>query len=239
MQVHVLNLERTPERWVEFRRRNEHLPHVRRAQAVDGRDVYRFSGETKTILAEDLHYTPGAVGCALSHIHQWQQCVADGLPRTILEDDAWAHFDFQQHAYGLIEAYPRFDIIVWGWNWDCPVQFKKLPGLFSTQLVMNPVELQTNIEIYQRSLLPQPSLYELEFCFGTPAYTITPKGAAQLLEKLLPLRNFKMETPSFMAENTGIDVALNTVYRQLRAYVCYPPLVVTANDKSKSTIFEN
>jgi hypothetical protein len=34
----------------------------------------------------------------------------------------------------------------------------------------------------------------------------------------------------------GIDMTLNAVYRDLNAFMCFPPLVVTRNDHSQSTI---
>jgi hypothetical protein len=36
--------------------------------------------------------------------------------------------------------------------------------------------------------------------------------------------------------NIGIDATLNGIYRDLQAFVCFPPLVVSPNDHSKSTV---
>jgi len=36
--------------------------------------------------------------------------------------------------------------------------------------------------------------------------------------------------------NIGIDATLNSLYRDLNAYVCFPPLVVSPNDRANSTI---
>jgi hypothetical protein len=39
-------------------------------------------------MAEGLGYTPGAIGCALSHIAFWRACAAADGPVTVCEDDA-------------------------------------------------------------------------------------------------------------------------------------------------------
>jgi hypothetical protein len=37
-------------------------------------------------------------------------------------------------------------------------------------------------------------------------------------------------------KTVGIDAALNSLYRQINAYVCFPPLVISKNERLKSTI---
>ena len=44
------------------------------------------------------------------------------------------------------------------------------------------------------------------------------------------------ERGSRSIRTVGIDVTLNSVYRDLNAFICFPPLVVTRNDLSQSTI---
>jgi hypothetical protein len=60
-----------------------------------------------------------------------------------------------------------------------------------------------------------------------------------LLERAVPLRNFTLEvrrikTPAL--PNVGIDVVMNEAYSNLNAFVSFPPLAVTKNDHSVSTI---
>lgn len=51
-------------------------------------DLWRAAGVE--ILADrgKLRWRPGAQGCWLSHFAQWQACVRDSKPRTVLEHDA-------------------------------------------------------------------------------------------------------------------------------------------------------
>lgn len=47
----------------------------------------------------------------------------------------------------------------------------------------------------------------------------------------VPIPGLRRALPNF-----GIDVTMNQYYRDLNAYVCFPPLVWTENDKMSSDI---
>ena len=178
MKKFVISLSRTPERLENFRRLNSHLSNFSRYPAVDGQLTDKSTYPLR--LASDLRYSPGAVGCALSHINLWAECERLGKPITILEDDAVTHVGFDGLSEKLVQKLPKnWDLVIWGWNFDCPLNYD-----------------------------------------------------------LLPVRNFRMKTVHFEADNGGIDVALNSVYQKLNSYVCVPPLLLTPNDHSISTTRE-
>jgi len=66
----------------------------------------------------------------------------------------------------------------------------------------------------------------------------------RIMDKCLPLRSQVIPFPEGLRakphmpyfRTVGIDVTLNAVYRDLNAFMCFPPLVVTRNDHSQSTI---
>jgi glycosyl transferase, family 25 len=56
----------------------------------------------------------------------------------------------------------------------------------------------------------------------------------------LPLSNREVFIPGLQraVPNTAIDVALNEVYPRINAFVSFPPLVITRNFHSNSTVQE-
>jgi hypothetical protein len=70
------------------------------------------------------------------------------------------------------------------------------------------------------------------------AYTISPKGAAKFKQACFPLRNFQLKILLINnpIRNRGIDSAMNKVYGELGSYVCFPPLVISKNERQLSTV---
>jgi hypothetical protein len=63
---------------------------------------------------------------------------------------------------------------------------------------------------------------------GLMAYSLSPKGAAALLEACLPLRKRLIPYPgtgTFLPDN-GIDVAMSGAYGSMQTFACVPPLVL-------------
>jgi glycosyl transferase family 25 len=236
----VISLARTPERWELFQKANRHLANVERVEAIDGKLCSRAKLAIDGYIAPDLKYTAGAIGCAMSHVRQWERCVEADEPLLVLEDDAITRGNIEkvlELIFGSSGETRGYDYVALGWNFDCPAQLDLLPGVTPAQITLKPDELAKNAQKFQQETRI-PTFYPLQWCFGTPGYIISPEGARTLLSQLLPLRNFTMTTNLGTAENTGIDVALNAVYSKLRAYASLPPLVITPNDKATSTVFQ-
>jgi len=83
-----------------------------------------------------------------------------------------------------------------------------------------------------------PAPMRLLHSFGTPCYSISPKGARALLDLCLPLSTGLVNFPRFgvRTENKGIDTAMNGAYPSLNAFVSMPPLVATEHRPEDSTI---
>jgi glycosyl transferase, family 25 len=84
MELRVLNLRRTPERWAAFRTHNPSLANAQQVEAVDGQALDLAALVAEGIVAADLNYRMGALGNALSHIAEWQRILHTGEPATIL-----------------------------------------------------------------------------------------------------------------------------------------------------------
>jgi tetratricopeptide (TPR) repeat protein len=103
--------------------------------------------------------------------------------------------------------------------------------------------MRSNSQCFQQqSVSPHP--FKLLWAFGLPSYTISPKGARGLKSKLLSLRPVRLPLPQGVSSpdhkrsiaTKGLDSTLNGVYRDLSAFLCFPPLVINKIELSKSTV---
>jgi len=222
-----------------FRRFNSHLSEITRVEAVDGTTIQRPDLIRDGIAADALpHYSPGALGVALSHRGIWQDCVRSGSPCTVAEDDAVFNLHFEQKAAGMIASLPpNWDLILWGWNFDSPLEVDVLPGMSRSAMFFRGTTLGSNVHKFQ-SLRHETVALRLLGAFGIVGYSASVNGAQTLLDKCFPLREEGIPIPSLQQTNwnTGLDVVLNKLYPTLHAYVCVPPLVWTENDKTTSDI---
>jgi glycosyl transferase, family 25 len=241
MEISVINLDRSPDRLSDFMENNRHLSSVKRFPAFEGRGISRQSLKERNILEGDmLTYSDGAIGCALSHLVQWEKCINEKKVLTIAEDDAVFHREFECLAQEVLASLPiDWDIILWGWNFDSIVAFDMLPGVSYCIGSFDQDGLRKNIQGYQHAIVA-PKAYRAIRCVGTVCYTISPSGAEKLYKYCLPIRTMDVLYPGLNQNrplpNTGIDNMMNELYPRINAFVSFPPLVATKNDHSISTI---
>jgi glycosyl transferase, family 25 len=121
--------------------------------------------------------------------------------------------------------------------------FEMLPGVSHCLAQFEQDRSRAGIAAFHSQALA-PQLFRLIWQFGTPGYTVSPKGARALQEKVLPLKPTTAAFPPAMRsqlqathfKNVGIDSAMNNAWGALNAYICFPPLVITKNELGKSTI---
>ena len=234
--VKVISLARTPQRRSEFERRNPGLA-FEFFDAVDGSALSEADLAATGLFPPGLGYTPGAFGVALSHHALWEEAAAGTAPLTVAEDDAVFRPDFAAMQAQLLAGLPAgWDIVLWGFNFDSVLSFW-LPFGLRTVMAFDHTQTRTAIERL-RTDHTQPQLHRLEFNFGIPAYTISPAGARRFKAGCFPMREFTRTFPMLPepVRNFGIDAAMNQVYPLASAHVCFPPLVVTPNDRGASTI---
>lgn len=238
MEISLINLDRQPDRLASFQRFNAHLSQVTRVAAMEGGNYSRAVLLEKNIFAEPMPgYTAGAIGCALSHLSQWENAFNTGKVTTVAEDDALFHPDFESLAPEVIKSLPcEWDIVLWGWNFDSILLFDMLPGGLSCLGMFDQSQLRASLDAYRTSKIA-PQAYRLLRAFGTVCYSISPAGAGRMHKHCLPIRPMESFYPGLnrTLPNEGIDRMMNAAYPQLRAYVCFPPLVVTENDHATST----
>jgi GR25 family glycosyltransferase involved in LPS biosynthesis len=239
MDVHVINLERTKERYAEFVAKNPHLGSVDRVPAVDGCTITVAQLIEKGIFSQDAPgYSNGAIGCALSHLSLWQKALQAGCAVTVAEDDAIFNQGFDAEAQAALQGLPDdWDIVLWGWNFDSILLFDFLEGVSPCLGMFSEPQLRSNMAQFGQMQI-KPTLYRLKRAFGTLAYTISSRGAQKLAQHCLPIRKLEVFCPGLnrAVPNFGIDVMMNSLYADIDAYVSFPPLAASSNDKTTSTV---
>lgn len=235
--VKVISMARSTERRAVFAHNNAHVPFSF-VDAVDGVQIYPELGRTPDLFDPALRYSPGALGCATSHLLLWQEVVATGSVMTIVEDDAILRHDFVEQSEKILASLdPGWDMVVWGWNFDSILSLNIMPGVSPVVALFDQGQMRGANAEFQR-MGGTPAVHRLDKCFGTPAYAISPAGARKFLGNCLPLKNFEVFFPVLNRRipNNGIDIAMNRIYSQTATYCSLPPLAITNNDPATSLI---
>ena len=246
MRVHVISLDRTPERFSAFTAVNRHLAEATRLSAVDGRQLDMAGLVARGLVARDVltAYSPSALGCALSHVGLWTAAMETGRSLTVAEDDAIFHGDFDRLAESAMRELPAdWDIVLWGFNFDRFMSFEMLPGVSYCVGQFDQPGMQAGTGTFQRLAL-SPRLFKLRWAFGTVCYSISPKGARLFGTGLCPLRPIISVVPegrhappgTTHFRSVGLDNAMCSLYPRLNAFVSMPPLVVSKNESTNSTV---
>jgi glycosyl transferase family 25 len=230
--IRVISLARDTRRRDEFLRRNAHVPSVF-FDAVDGgalslQDIRSTGLFTPQVEAT---YDAHSYGCALSHWHLWKEAAASAGPLTIAEDDALFRRDFEARSAGVMASLPSdWDIVLWGWNFDSLLCVHLMESASPIVMVFDQPRLRESLDAFQAQATPVQA-FKLEKAFGLPAYTLSPQGAAKLLQLCFPQRPLSVWVPLFNRHlsNVGVDVAANAVYPQVQAFACFPPLAASPN----------
>ena len=236
-EVHVINLDRSPARWEKFQSRNRHLGAVTRFRAVDGTGLDRAALEAEGMIAADLDFGDGALGCALSHIRLWEMAVAQEMALTVLEDDTICHPAFHDHAAAVMAQLPEdWDIVLWGYVYDPLFVWVDLGFSKAEMRLYDPKEPFSWPDTVNGYPVHRPM--RLNHVFGTQGYTISPHGARHLLADALPLRRrlVAFSGTGIVNESGGIDVIASGTYPSMNSYCCMPPLVVHRDDGSSDRL---
>jgi GR25 family glycosyltransferase involved in LPS biosynthesis len=241
LEIHVINLDRSKDRWSAFEALNGRLPvSFSRFPALDGTNMARGSLVERGIISADLGYGDGALGNALSHLALWDLAIEKGQSLTACEDDAIFNHGFGPAAESLIKSLPPdWHVILWRWNFDSVALFELVPGVSPCLAMFDQDRMRMGIEAFRSAnLLPQP--FRLFNALGIVGYSVSAAGATAMKHHCLPLRNMDVSIPGLgrAVPNRGLDVMLNGVYPHVNAYVSFPPLIITRNFHSISTVQE-
>jgi len=205
---------------------------------VDGSLADRARLVVNNVIAPDLAYTDGALGCALSHLVQWRDSIENDVVLTVIEDDAVLSANFADEAARLLGQLPDdWEYVMWGYNLDASMTFDLLPGYTPCRALFDQAMLRRRSEQFSGERI-ESRLFRLQGGFGTVCYSISPRGAKRLLEFCMPLRPMLVQHPGYpqLMPNTGIDNMMAKAWPAMQAYVAVPPLAVTDNDHAASTV---
>jgi GR25 family glycosyltransferase involved in LPS biosynthesis/glycosyltransferase involved in cell wall biosynthesis len=236
-QIHLINLDRSTARLATFLERNAHLNDIVRVPAVDGAVVDKRQLVSEGLITETLGYTPGSLGCALSHVRLWQKAVSENRVVTIFEDDAVCSINFLEESARIRSMMSdEWDIIHWGGTFH-PLFMWLDFGFAKAKMQFYDRSFETDRAGFQ-STKYSPSPIRIAHSFGLQAYSVSPKGARILLEYCLPLRNRIIPFPGteVRLNDTGIDCPMCGAYGLMQAFVCIPPLVIHDDEQTSNRI---
>ncbi|WP_025884999.1 glycosyltransferase family 25 protein [Asaia prunellae] len=234
----VINRSVDTDRLDRFRRANHHVGMIERSEAVEGSQISLAELAARGVADPGLCYTQGALGAALSHLGLWSQAAQQNIPLTIFEDDALLCRNFTMESDRLIAGLPDgWDVALLGYNFNAPITIDALPGVTRGTVELDEKQMQKNASSFASQDV-NASFFRLLQAFGLCAYAVSPKGARALLECCLPLRaqEYQQLGLNRMVRNVGIDVVTSYYYARLEAYGAFPPLAISPNDKTISTI---
>jgi tetratricopeptide (TPR) repeat protein/GR25 family glycosyltransferase involved in LPS biosynthesis len=231
--IHVISLARTPDRLASFRADNPDLQGWEVFPAVDGTAV---DAATRDALGDTSLYSAGAVGNALSHMALWRLCIAGAQPLTVCEDDAVLRGDFAEAGARLLAQAPDYDLVLWGWNFDAVVEAEVSPGV-PVAMLADQEALRRQAPLFRRDRRA-PAPLGLRKALGILCYTVSPKGAARLASLAVPFPTTRLSMPLMPhdIENATFDVVVASHYMRLSAHLSFPPLAITRNEWSRSTV---
>ncbi|TPJ75281.1 glycosyltransferase [Mesorhizobium sp. B2-5-13] len=237
-KIHLINLDRSVERWSRYQSNNWHLMHnTVRVSAVDGTSLDRAALVEEGLITSDCPYPPGTLGCALSHINLWKLSASENKTITVFEDDVRSSFRFMEESADILSQAPAdWDMIQWGWIFDPSFIWLDF-GFSKAKLDFYDRRYTNRTALFQSEKFAR-SLIKVEHSFGLQAYTITPRGARILLEKCLPLRRKLIPFPgtAVVLDDTGIDCAMCAAYGSMQAFLCMPPLVILDDEQPSDRV---
>jgi len=240
MDIFVISLEKSKERRCDFDYNNSKYIKYKYFNAIDGKTLSVDKLDERIFKKNSTNYSNGAIGCALSHLQLWDKCIEINKPIIILEDDAVVNKDFNKHINNLLNNLlpKKWDIVQLNYNMDSILSYKNT-NYETCSCVFNKTKVtKTIISNFVNSKI-NTTIAKLNYCFGTSAYLIHPDGAKMLKSACFPLDNRIINLP-FLNNLTcfTIDCMMNSVYKDISAYVCVVPFVITPHisDDYKTTI---
>jgi len=238
MDIYVISLEKSGDRKQIFDNYNLKYIKYNYHKAVDGSSLQNIN---KTILKKGAtNYSNNAIGCAMSHLQLWEKCIELNKPIIIMEDDAIVNKDFNKHINNLINNVlpKKWDIVQLNYNFDSILSYNNTNYETCTCMFSKTKVTKDHIEQFRNNKI-NTTIARLNYAFGTSTYMLHPDGAKLLKEKIFPLDNRVITLP--LLNNIAcftIDCMLNSIYKNILAYVSIIPFVMTPHisDDYKSTI---
>lgn len=234
-----INRDKDEKRRALFLKNNAHVGGLKRFSAVDGATIDRNDLLARGIISEDCTYRDSAIGNALSHISLWSGVMESGRSACIFEDDAILCRNFEEQYQNILRNVPdTWEIILLGYNTDALLYMEMIPSMLEGIFTPNNNKFMENINRFSSTTITSQPL-KLREAFGLCGYAISPRGAARLIEAIIPIRkmNLAIKIVGGQYQNGSLDNFLCAAYKEMDAYCCVPPICASENDQSLSTIW--
>ena len=145
---------------------------------------------------------------------------------TILEDDTVLVGDFAAASQRVLDEVPDWQLVVWGWNFDVLLWAEIPEGVSPCRLGFDQEMMREKIGAFPADRRPRAPV-RLRHFFGTHAYSITPAGAAIMLDACLPMTDRLIRfCDGSVFHNLTKDTDVAAAVGGMRAYACMPPLAL-------------
>lgn len=240
MKNFVINLDRHPEKYGNFLERNAGCGIAfERFSASNGLEMSDQEVMEMRLVAPGSQFTRGAVGGAASLWRILNWIAKQDELALVFEDDCTIRHDISERLATLLPSLRNWDLLVLGCNTDSVLDLELAPGMKS-MMVFRPQHPDDQSDAaFQRSN-SQVAAFRLNSCFGPAGSLISPAGAERLLELCFPMDNRVVKIEALgnrMLPTSGLDGMGNSIYRFIKAYACFAPLVVPRNDNATSTTY--
>lgn len=238
MKNFVVNLDRQPEKFERFLKRNEGCGIAfERFPAVDGSKLTDEEVMAMGLVAPGSRFAPGTVGGTASMSKIWKMVAEQDEPALVFEDDCTIRHDTLARLSTLLPTLGDWDILVLGCNTDSVLDVEWAPGMKAMMGFRPQHPDDVSDAAFQRATT-QVAAFRLNCCFGPGGYVLSPAGARRVYPYWLPMDNrlVTIEALGNRAVPTmGADMMANSIYRFIKAYACFAPLVVPRNNIAAST----
>jgi GR25 family glycosyltransferase involved in LPS biosynthesis len=236
----LITLDRQIQRNQEFAINNPDLTNLHTFESYDGSQADFLDDWAKPKVAENLNWSPGAIGCGLAHMKLWEKCIELETPILILENDAKLVTNLDNHLERVAKKLPDdWDVIYFGSNWDAFTFVDLFPEVFGTiKVEFNQLLLSF---FFDRTIFnfSEPTFYKIRVIYGTHCYLLSPKGARELASRIPVLEDkiFGVPRTDLVINPDTLDGLMNEHYKDLKCYMTLPQMSFVKNDKSVSSIW--
>ena len=202
-KTYVINLDRRPDRWENFKKNATEIDNYERFSAVDGKMIKNSSQLQQIFESNDYYMRRGMVGCLLSHVKIYTELINSEYDYfTVLEDDVEFTPDFKNKYDNIMTQVNK--------NWDLIFLGHHVRDINrqKDELVKDKIPVLTKRDAYWSFL---------NSLGGTGGYIISKIGARKLLD--------------FIDKNggssNGIDTLIQKSANDLDIYYPNPHLIFT------------
>jgi GR25 family glycosyltransferase involved in LPS biosynthesis len=241
---YVISLARRADRRERFLRWNADKGvdlHI--FDAVEGRQLRRQDLIDQGIIAEDLGFSAGALGNAMSHRRLWETCLELDRPILIFEDDAFLPDDFAEWGERIcLEVEQNCDLFYAGYNRDAILSIGYGGQWCNIAFAPPPAPFEAMLDRHTRAARGcSRSFVDARLVWGTLAYAVAPKGARALLQHCFPLSDkipVRMYGSGRLLTPYALDGIINAAVQRglVRARTAFPPIVIGPNEQSDSDV---